>query len=115
MKKKLVLIGAVAGLFALMAPAKAHVTVQPSEAVAESFSAFVVRVPNEQENASTIKVQVEFPPLAFTSFKDVPGWERKVKTGKFDEPIEAFGEELTEGVTSVTWSGGEVEPGEFIE
>ena len=56
---------------ALAVPASAHVTVQPNEAVAESFSKFVVRVPNEQDDASTVKVQVELPPLAFTSFQDV--------------------------------------------
>jgi uncharacterized protein YcnI len=116
MKKKGRFVGAAAiALFALAGPATAHVTVQPSEALAESFSAFVVRVPNERDNASTTKVQVQLPPLAFVSFQDVPGWERQVKNGKFDEPIEAFGEELTEGVVSVTWTGGEVQPGEFTE
>ena len=115
MKKSHLLAAAAIGLLSVAGPAAAHVTVQPNEATAESFSAFVVRVPNEQDEAATIKVQVQFPPLAAVSFQDVPGWERQVKTGKFDEPIEAFGEEQAEGVDTVTWSGGQIEPGEFAE
>lgn len=96
-------------------PALAHVTVQPNEAQTGSFSRFVVRVPNERDDASTIKVKVELPPLAFVSFEPKDGWNRQVEEGEFDQPIEAFGSELTEGVLSVTWSGGEVKAGEFTE
>ena len=104
------------GMFLLSAgTALAHVTIQPSEAVAGSFSCFVVRVPNEREDASTVKVEVKLPALAFVSFEDAIGWDRKEKAGEFDEPLEAFGQEITEGVLSVTWSGGEVQPGEFAE
>jgi len=115
MKKVSVACATGAIVLALAGPAVAHVTVQPNEAIAESFSKFVVRVPNEQDGASTIRVQLELPSLAFTSFQDVPGWERQEKTVKFDEPLEAFGSEITEGVGTVTWTGGEIEPGEFAE
>lgn len=114
--KKLIAVaaGAVAAVV-VAAPALAHVTIQPNEAIAGSFARFVVRVPNERDDASTIRVKVELPPLAFPSFEPKDGWERREETGEFDEPIDAFGEEVTEGVTSVTWSGGEVGPGEFTE
>ena len=102
-------------VFALAAPAAAHVTVQPNEAVQGSFSRFVVRVPNEKPDAGTIKIEVRLPALAFVSFEPKEGWQRQETTGKFDEPIEAFGEELTEGVTRVVWSGGRIGPGEFLE
>jgi uncharacterized protein YcnI len=115
MRKVFVLLAAGAFGIALTAPALAHVTVQPREALAESFSKFVVRVPTEREDASTITVEVKFPPMAFVGFADVPGWTREVKMKKLDEPLEAFGESLTEVVGTVTWSGGEVEPHEFIE
>ena len=102
-------------VIAMAAPAVAHVTVQPNEAVLGSFSRFVVRVPNEKPDAGTIKIEVQLPPLAFVSFEPKEGWERKETTGKFAEPIDAFGEELTEGVTKVVWSGGRIGPGEFLE
>ena len=114
--RRIALAATALGAVALMAaPAAAHVTVQPNEAVAGSFSRFVVRVPNERDDASTTKVVVHFPPLAFVSFEDAPGWERKEKKGKFDEPLVVFDSEITEGIQTVTWSGGEVEPGEFTE
>lgn len=100
---------------AMAAPAVAHVTVQPNEAVLGSFSRFVVRVPNEEPDAGTIKIEVQLPPLAFVSFEPKEGWQRKETTGEFDQPIEAFGEKLTEGVTKVVWSGGRIGPGEFLE
>ena len=106
----------VAALIGTVAPvATAHVTVQPSEAIAGSFSRFVVRVPNEKPDADTTKVVVKLPPLAFVSFEPKDGWKRKAKTVTLDEPIEAFGQEITETVGKVTWSGGRIGPGEFLE
>lgn len=114
---KRALLGALAGaLLAAMAPAAlAHVTVQPGEAVAGSFARFVVRVPNERPDASTTKIAVKLPPLAFVSFEPKDGWQRKTEDVTLDEPIEAFGQEITETVGKVTWSGGRIGPGEFLE
>ena len=112
--RKLTLSAASAALLALAAPAGAHVTVQPNEAITGSFSRFVVRVPTERE-APTTKVRLELPPLAFLAFEDKEGWKRTEQVEEFDEPLEAFGQEITEGVVSVTWSGGEIGPGEFAE
>src|ERR671918_210616 len=115
MRKLFVVGSSVAAMLLIAAPAFAHVTVSPEEGVIGSFSRFVVRVPTERDDASTISVQVEFPPMAFVSFIDVPGWERTVEMQTLDEPLEVFGEELTEVVGTVTWEGGEIEPGEFQE
>ena len=115
MKKLFVSVTAAAVALLVVAPAWAHVTVQPSEAIAESFAKFVVRVPNERDNANTTKVVVQFPAMAFVSFADVPGWTRDVKMRTLKKPLEAFGESLKEVVGTVTWSGGEIEPGEFME
>ncbi len=111
------LLGALAGaIVAAPAPAaSAHVTVQPTEAIAGSFSRFVVRVPNERPDAETTKVVVKMPPLAFVSFEPKEGWKRKVKMVELDQPIEAFGQEITEAVGKVTWKGGRIGPGEFLE
>lgn len=114
---KKIIIGIAGALMVAVIPATAfaHVTVQPNEALGGSFSKFVVRVPTEGDDASTIKVEVKFPPLAFVGFADVPGWTREVAMRKLNKPIEAFGETLQEVVGTATWTGGEVAPGEFIE
>lgn len=112
--KKIRFIAATALALAVAGPAYAHVTVQPNEAVAGSFSRFVVRVPTERD-VPTTEVTVELPPLAFLAFEDKPGWQRTEKEAKFDEPLEAFDQTITKGVVSVTWSGGEIGPEEFAE
>lgn len=114
MRKLIVGIAGAVMVVVMPATAFAHVTVQPREAIAGGFQAFVVQVPNERDDASTMKVEVQFPPLfASVSVQPKPGWTYRVKAVTFDEPIEAFGEEVTEGVGSITWSGGEIKPGEF--
>jgi periplasmic copper chaperone A len=117
MWRKLTVAGtaAVVTFMVAAAAAFAHVTVQPNEAVVGSFSRFVVRVPNERDDASTTAIQVELPPLAFVSFHDAPGWERTVEMTTLEEPLEALGEQVTEVVATVTWEGGAIEPGEFAE
>ncbi|MGH2729297.1 MAG: YcnI family protein [Actinomycetota bacterium] len=107
------LAGILVPLFA--APAVAHITVQPPEAVIGSFSRFVVRVPNEEADAATIKVKVALPPLAFVSFEPKEGWKRTVEMRTLDEPIVVFGNEVTEVVGTVTWSQGSIDVGEFDE
>lgn len=101
---------------ALTPAAWAHVTVQPTEAPAGSFYKFVVRVPNERPDASTVKVEVKFPEtLAFVSFQPKPGWDRTVRMKRLEQPIEVHGEQITEVVDTVVWEGGRIGPGEFDE
>ncbi|MGH2808286.1 MAG: YcnI family protein [Actinomycetota bacterium] len=115
MFKKIYIAAVAAATVALSATsAFAHVTVKPSEAIAGGFETFVIQVPNERDDAATTRIEVQFPPaFASVSFQPKPGWNVDVETVRFDEPIEAFGEEVTEGVGSVTISGGRIEPGEF--
>src|SRR5204862_2780500 len=68
--------------------AGAHVTVQPATAPAKGFVVENVRVPTEGENASTVKVAVQFPPgFAEVSYQAVPGWKVSVKKTKLAQPI----------------------------
>ena len=113
MKRFGMIVALAMALLLVAAPAWAHVTIQPEEAPAGAFFAFVVRVPTEREDASTTKIEVEFPPLAFVSFQDVEGWKRTVEMRTLEEPLDVFGEPVSEVVGSVTWSGGEIQSGEF--
>lgn len=116
MKRTRFMISATLALMLLGPAAQAHVTVQPNEAPVGAFFKFVVRVPNERDDASTTQVRVMFPEnLIFTSFQPKEGWNRTVKMKKLDEPIEAFGAQIDEVVGSVTWAGGSIAPGEFDE
>jgi uncharacterized protein YcnI len=114
-------IPALVAAAALWAPAAAgaHVTLQPDSAPAGGFARLDVRVPNERDDAGTIKVDVQMPPgVATASYEPVPGWTVKVTRERLDEPIDVHGEEVTEQVARVTWTGnprrgGIIEPGQF--
>ncbi|MFC5817811.1 YcnI family copper-binding membrane protein [Nonomuraea harbinensis] len=103
---------------ALALPALAHVTINPGTAVAGGFTKVAFRVPNERDDARTTKIEVTFPtdhPLAFVSVRPVPGWTVKVTEGKLPKPVTTEHGELTEAVTTIAWSGGEIGQGEFQE
>jgi periplasmic copper chaperone A len=115
MKTTAVVIAVVAALVATQAAA-AHVTLNPNEWEAGGFARFSVRVPNERDNADTTEVTVRFPQsIISASFQPVPGWERTIEMEPLDQPIEEEGEQITEHIASVTWTGGTIKPGEFQE
>ncbi|MFH8494125.1 YcnI family protein [Streptomyces coeruleorubidus] len=113
--------GAAAGVtvLALSAPAFAHVSVQPEGAAAKGGYAVVdFKVPNERDDASTTKLEVNFPtdhPLASVMPEPMPGWKIDVTKSKLDKPLEMHGEKISEAVTKVTWTadGKGIEPGYF--
>src|SRR5262245_3178903 len=112
---------AVAGVAMLVAApmASAHVTVNPGEAVKGSFAALSFRVPNERPDAGTTSVAVKMPeddPIANVSVKPKSGWTYTVTNRTLDEPIEGDdGDQITEVVDTITWTGGTINPGEFDE
>ncbi|MFE0347121.1 YcnI family copper-binding membrane protein [Streptomyces griseoluteus] len=112
---------AVAGatVLAVSVPAFAHVSVQPEGTAAKGGYATVdFKVPNERDNASTTKVEVNLPaehPLASVMPQPVPGWSVKVTKSKLDKPLTMHGEKIGEAVTKVTWTadGKGIQPGYF--
>ena len=103
-------------LVAAAVPAFAHVSIEPEAAPKGGFSVFSFSVPNEQDGASTTKVEVTFPtdhPIGFVSVLPIPGWTWTAETTKLTTPIKSEGEEITEAVSKLTWAGGEIKPGEF--
>ncbi len=102
MHRKLI---AVAGAVALWVPAtaSAHVTVHPNVIPEGAFAVLDLRVPNESDKADTTKVQVQMPAgFEFLSVAPPPGWEADVvRDGK--------------EVSEVTFSGGRIPPGQFLE
>jgi periplasmic copper chaperone A len=114
-------VGALAGtaVLALSVPAFAHVSVQPEGTAAKGGYAVVdFKVPNERDNASTTKLEVNFPtdhPLASAMPEAINGWDIKVTKSKLDKPLEMHGEKISEAVTKVTWTAtdGGIKAGYF--
>ncbi|MFB7010111.1 MULTISPECIES: YcnI family protein [unclassified Streptomyces] len=88
--------------------ASAHVSVQPQgEAAKGGYATVNFKVPNERADASTTKVEVNFPtdhPLASVMPQAVPGWDVEVTKSKLAKPLEMHGEKINEAVSKVTWT-----------
>jgi len=95
-------------VFALAAPAWAHVTVASDDDSRGADDAILTfRVPNEEDNAVTVKVDIKFPsknPIASVKPSPKPGWAITTKTVKFDPPIKTDDGTITEGVGEVIYT-----------
>ncbi|MFI0357123.1 YcnI family protein [Actinomadura sp. 9N407] len=102
----------------LASGAAAHVTANPRTAEQGSFTKVSFRVPNERPNAGTTKLAIEMPaghPIEHVSVRAVPGWTVKVERAKLEAPVKTDGGEITEAVSRIVWTGGEIETGRFEE
>jgi uncharacterized protein len=121
MLRKLAVAGiAAAAVFAWAAPAFAHVTVSPDEAPGGSFTTLTFQVPNEDESATTTKVEVTFPSdpaIADASVQPVAGWTIDVQKAQLETPVTTDeGDTLDERVDTITWTANgdaTIKPGEF--
>ncbi|MFE9426580.1 YcnI family protein [Kitasatospora sp. NPDC006697] len=98
-------------------PAAAHVTVQPSSVAADATDqTFAFRVPNEQDGASTTKVEIDLPsdtPIPSALVAPVPGWTDQIQTAKLATPIHTDDGDITEVVSQIVWTGGQIAPGHY--
>ena len=110
---------AAAALLVVAAPsAAAHVSVTADNPVPGKHTKATFRVPNERAETSTVRVEVVFPaeqPFGSVSVAPVPGWTAEVTTRALERPVEHHGQAMTEAVESITWTGGEIQPGQFVE
>jgi uncharacterized protein YcnI len=102
--------------------ASAHVTARViGEAATQGgYTKITFRVPNEEDAAGTIKLEVKFPadtPLTSARTKPMPGWTAQITKVTLDKPVVVHNAEIKEAVSSVTWtaSGTRINPGEFQE
>jgi uncharacterized protein YcnI len=117
-RRSLAAAATAAALLTAPAVAQAHVTLFPKEAPAGAYTVFDVRVPNERDDASTTKVEMQMPPgVAAASYQAVPGWSVKVAKAKLAKPIQTDDGPITEGVSTITWTAdgraAAIAPGAF--
>ena len=98
--------------------AGAHVAVVPGSAPKGGFEVLSFNVPNEEENANTVKVEVNLPtkyPIASVSLQPMPGWTSTVEKTKLSKPVKTDDGDVTEAVTKITWTAtdGGLTPGQF--
>ena len=116
-----VLAGVAALIVASAMPAAAHVTVNPKEATVGGYAKLTFRVPNEKDDASTVKLEVALPeesPFASVSVRPAQGWTVTTEKRKLAKPIKNHDSEITEAVAKIVWTANAtsaVGPGQFQE
>lgn len=107
---------AVLAVLAVAGPASAHVTIGPdTTAKGGSDVELTFRVPNEEDNATT-QVEVDFPtdkPITGVLPEPAPGWTVKVDDLTLATPIKTDDGTVTQVVRRITWSGGQLAPGQY--
>src|SRR5258708_12590607 len=116
--RRFVIVGAAstAALLLFAAPAFAHITVSPDSVPAGSTTELTFHVPNEEANASTVRVDVLIPtvhPIAQLLARPVPGWTATVKTIKLPKPVITGDGTFTTAASEAIWPRGQVRPGQF--
>ncbi|GLZ82028.1 membrane protein [Actinorhabdospora filicis] len=113
---------ALIGVLTMAGAASAHVTINPGQVQAGSYARVDLRVPNESDTASTVKIELTLPeqyPFASVRTTPIAGW--KVETAKrtLTTPLDVHGRQITEAVSTVTWTAENaaagVQPGQFVE
>jgi uncharacterized protein YcnI len=109
-----------AAALAAPAAAQAHVTLQPNTATAGAFTVENVRVPNERDKASTVKVDLQLPAgFVAVSYEPKIGWSVKVTKEKLAKPIQTDDGPIDEQVRRITFTGhgqnGRIAPGQFMD
>jgi periplasmic copper chaperone A len=98
--------------------ASAHVSVVPSSLPKGGFQILSFSVPNEEEDANTVAVEVTIPtkyPIAFVSVKPMTGWTITTEKTTLAKPAKTDDGTVTEAVSKITWTAtaGGLEPGQF--
>jgi uncharacterized protein YcnI len=116
------LVVALSALFLALVSAGAawaHVEVAPESAAAGSVAKLTFSVPNERDDAAATKVELFLPadhPLATVNVEPVLGWTAAEEKTHLTTPIKTDdGDTVTDAVTHITWSGGQIKAGEFQE
>jgi uncharacterized protein YcnI len=103
----------------LAGTAFAHVTVSPDTAPKGGDATVALRVPDEEDTANTVKLEIDLPvdkPIAAVDTEPVAGWTAVSTTSKLATPIKSDDGDVTEAVTKVVWTaapGGGIKPGQF--
>lgn len=109
---------AVGAVVAVAGPAAAHVEIDPGSQPKGSTGTFAFRVPNEEDTASTVRLDVQFPtdhPIANVLVEVKPGWTFTTQTQKLTKPIKTDDGTFADAVTEISWvsSGAQIPPGGF--
>jgi uncharacterized protein YcnI len=95
--------------------ATAHVVLESKQAPAASTYKAVLQVGHGCAGSPTTSIRVQIPEgVIAVKPMPKPGWELTTKRGEYAQAYDYFGEQLTEGVKEVAWTGGSL-PDEWYD
>jgi uncharacterized protein YcnI len=101
---------------AISSPSRAHVLLDTPEATQGAFYKAVFRVPHGCHGAATTALKVEIPEgLIDAKPMPKPGWTITTTKGAYKKTYALHHNSVSQGVTSVTWSGGNLPDDEYDE
>ena len=102
-------------LATLVAPAFAHATFEVPQAAPGATYKAVLRLPHGCGTEATHTVRIQIPE-GFFNVKPMPkaGWNLQTVTGPYEQAYMNHGTEVTEGVTEIVWSEGNL-PNEWYD
>ena len=104
MKKYVVLLA-----LALPSASFAHAVLEQKEVETGSYYKGVVGIGHGCEGSTTTKVTIEIPAgVQRAKPMPKPGWDVETIITALDTPYTAYGKEITEDVSQIVWSGGEL-------
>jgi uncharacterized protein YcnI len=104
------------GSLLLATPALAHITLAQTEGQAGSSFRGILVVGHGCEGNPTTAVRVQIPDgLYNVKPMPKPGWELETAIGPYETAFDNHGTQMTEGVTEITWSGGNLPDDQFDE
>jgi uncharacterized protein YcnI len=88
--------------------ARAHVTVQPADAPANSYAHLVFTVPHGCNGSATAALRIKLPEGILSAKPQMkPGWNVEIKSRKLEAPVQGpHGKSITDVVDEVAWRGG---------
>jgi periplasmic copper chaperone A len=107
MRRTLGFSAVIGAAFLIVTPALSHVTLATKDAPVGADYKAVFRVPHGCNGSATVKLSVQIPGgVVAVKPQPKPGWKIEISKGPYDKPYHHYHSEVTEGVKSVTWFGG---------
>ncbi|ANL30485.1 GLE1 domain-containing protein (plasmid) [Rhizobium phaseoli] len=96
--------------------ANAHVTLEQNQAQSGKAYKAVLRVGHGCEGKATIKIRVKIPE-GLLSAKPMPksGWTIDKVNAAYEKSYDLYGKPVKEGISEITWSGGNLADDEYDE
>jgi uncharacterized protein YcnI len=116
--RALVGVAVVGTVLGVASPAWAHVEIDPVAEPQGGTVVFSFQVPTEETNASTVRLDVQFPtnhPIANVLVQQKPGWTFTTQTQQLAKPVTTDDGTFTTAVTEISWvaTAGGIPPGAF--